>query len=243
MKLAIISDIHSNLQAFEAVLKHINEQKADRIISIGDLIDYGGQPNEVVSKVRELGIESVTGNHEYALANPPVRMRFTRNAQASLKRTEELLEPEHLTFLCNLSRNMEYEGILFVHGLPPKNVSTYLYELPSYLLVNTFLSYSNFLCFVGHSHIPSMAVYDGENAHYRGAEAELALDTKYRYILNPGSVGQPRNGIPDASYMILDTESHTVRQFYVPYDIGAAAKMILKNGFPACYAERIYMGF
>ena len=183
------------------------------------------------------------GNHEYALANPLVRTRFTKNAQESLKRTEEILNPEHLSYLFNLSRNMEYEGILFVHGLPPDNVSTYFYGLSSCQLVNTFNSFANQICFVGHSHVPSLAEYDGEKAVFTEFEGELALQKRYRYIINPGSVGQPRNGNPDASYMIFDTKGLVIRQFYVPYDINAAAKMILKNGFPACYAERLYMGF
>lgn len=242
MKISIISDVHSNLHALKAVLEHIKRQKADKIISLGDIIDYGGQPNEVVTLIRKMKITSIIGNHEQALWDEYYRSLLSDFALNSLNRTQEVLTEENFNYLYSLRRTIEFNKILFVHGMPPDDISTYFCKLSQMQLISAFNSYQNKLCFVGHSHVPAIAEFNEKKVIWIEFEGGMTLSKDYKYIINPGSVGQPRNGNYHSSYMLLDTDSLLLKQVYVKYDIEAAADQIIKNDFLPYNAERLYHG-
>jgi len=242
MKIAIISDIHSNLQALEAVLGNISDQHVDKIISLGDLIGYGGQPNEVVDLIKGMGIQSVKGNHEQALNDKYYRSLFTDFGQYSLDLTKKLLSADNLDYLEKLPHNLIFNEFLFVHGSPPADMRKYFWKLSQMHMISIFNSFKNKICFVGHTHVPSIAEFNGRKAVQTEFEGEMKLSKKYRYIINPGSVGQPRNSNSDSSYMIFNTEDLLLRHIYVKYNIDEAAEQIKKSGFDFDNAERLYTG-
>ena len=241
MRLAILSDIHGNLEALEAVLRDMDEQNIDRIMSLGDNIGYGPDPEAVTEILRELRIESVVGNHEWALMNKEHMEWFNPFARKALLRTEGLMSEQSLKELKDLPVQRVLNNCLLVHGCPPDSINTYLFEVPDHLFFTIFMEIRQDICFVGHTHMLELIGFTGGSVIRDFLrEGSNPLEEDRKYIINIGSVGQPRDGNNHAKYVIWDETSHDLTVRYIPYDIQKTAGKILSIGMPRVYADRLW---
>lgn len=241
MRLAIISDIHSNLQAMQAVLADIDSLDIDGIISLGDNIGYGPQPEEVINILKSRRIPSVLGNHEHALNNPSYFQRLNPPTQFSLDINRSLMEPKSLVYCKTLPTYIVRYGGRFVHGCPPESVTTYLWDPSEIRMARLFISIPETVSFFGHTHI--MSCYVNEGSHYKKVAVHIGtieLQSGCRYIINPGSVGQPRDLINfKAKYGIWDQEAGSFEFRNVAYDVEATKKLLRERKFPESNALRL----
>ncbi len=241
MRLAIISDIHGNLEAFRQVLLDIDQSEVDAVVCLGDCIGYGPEPEQVVTLLRQKNIPSVMGNHELGLVDRSYLKWFNAPTRQSLLLTHELLSSDTLDFMKSLQRVMIFQGCRFVHGFPPDSVTTYLYDISENELVRVFTELKEKICFVGHTHIPEIIGFDGAKINRAPVHPGLIpLERNHQYIVNVGSVGQPRDGNNNAKYLIWSSSSQTITVRYVPYDIAATARKIRELGFPEYDARRLW---
>lgn len=240
MRLAILSDIHGNLEAFEAVSIDIERQGLDGVICLGDMIGYGPDPEGVIQGVRDLQCRTVLGNHEAALLPGKARSWMNFQARDNSVRTEGLLSEESLSYCRNLPPFLDAGTAWFVHGYPPDSVYTYLFKLPDRKIEELFAAPGATLYFVGHTHDLQL-VSQSQEKIYRSALAEgrRRLEKDKKYIINAGSVGQPRDGNNRAKYLIWDDETWDLDVLFIPYDIRTTIKKIQARGFPDIYAERL----
>ncbi len=241
MRLTILSDIHGNLEAFRAVMSDARGAAPDSpVICLGDMIGYGANPEEVVREARAAGIVSVLGNHEMGAIRPSTRDRFNPQAWQAVRWAAARLSPESVAFLSGLKESMSLHGCRFVHGLPPSDVDTYLFQVSSEHVASAMKQIEEDVCFVGHTHQLRLVALEADGiVGSRLSEGDTALAPGKRYIVNAGAVGQPRDGDPRAKYCLYDTESRVLTVRYVPYDNQAAARKILESGQPRVYAERL----
>ncbi|GAU09243.1 metallophosphoesterase family protein [Desulfoplanes formicivorans] len=239
MAIAVISDIHANLEALEAVLADIDQRGLSRIICLGDLVGYGPNPQEVVQRVRQRSILSVAGNHEMGVLSDRSLFWFNPKTRANVLRMREMLSEDAISFLATLPRSLVVDDALFVHGFPPRSPFVYLFQIQGETLAKRLAGLSHTPSFVGHTHELVL-----EGLHQGSVESRilhkgiLSLDWE-QCIVNVGSVGQPRDGDPSAKYVIWDKENATIEVCFVPYDARRTAAKINALGFPAYYGERL----
>ena len=221
MRYAIVSDVHANLQAFEAVLADLSAQKADRVICLGDAIGYGPQPAEVLSLVHAHVHEMLMGNHEAAAAGLMDTEGFSRGALASLASTRRKLNQAALTYIKGLPYEIESPAFRCTHADfvdPP----AFGYVETAEDAARSFAASEETLLFVGHTHEPAVFVLSPDGTCVQQPAADFTLEVGYRYLVNPGSVGMPRTADPRATYCIFDTQegrlcfhrtSYGVREF------------------------------
>ncbi|MBI4913998.1 MAG: metallophosphoesterase family protein [Acidobacteria bacterium] len=245
MRIALLADIHANRQAFEACMRDLQLRGADRIVILGDLVGYGGDPAWVVDQAMELsaaGAIIVLGNHDLAVSD--LRETFTEDADIAMAWTRGQLGPEAREFLASLPMRFEDENRLYVHA----NVGTY----PRWSYVDDASAARRALessraqaVFCGHVHIPALygAMPTGKLVAFRpvsGAPVPLPSHRKWLGVL--GSVGQPRDGDPSASYALLDTAPAQITFLRVPYDVEGAVARIRERGLPETLAKRLFKG-
>lgn len=241
MKIAVISDIHGNMDAFEQVLADIDKTGIETVISLGDNIGYGPEPEQVVLRILDRGIPSVMGNHEWAIADRAHLNWFNPVAKISLTRTRQMLSETAVNFLCGLERSMIRHKCRFVHGFPPHSLNNYLFQVSDHDIRNVLKDLSEKICFVGHTHDLEIIGYDGETVYHASfREGITALNRNHHYIINIGSVGQPRDGNNNAKYVVWDDLDYTLDLKYVPYDIAATVEKIHKAGLPETHAARLW---
>ncbi|BHH84728.1 metallophosphoesterase family protein [Desulforhopalus sp. 52FAK] len=240
MKIAILADIHGNFEALKAVVHDIEQFRVDRMVSLGDNVGYGPDPDSVVSMLRAKGVESVLGNHEFALRDKRGRRWLNFQAAENNEITEKLLSQENLDYSCNLPLVLEYEGGYFVHGFPKESVFRYLPKQNDDRIIQLFKEYSARLFFVGHTHDLELVCREGEQVIRKPLKKGLVtLKKQKKYIVNCGSVGQPRDGDHSAKYLLWDTVSHEIEVRFIAYDIEKAMARIAERGFPKVYGLRL----
>lgn len=241
MRLAIISDIHGNFQALQAVLADLDRAGATDIISLGDNIGYGPEPEEVVRALVDRRVRSVLGNHELALNSPSYFERLNPVTRISLDLTKKLLSNDSLDFCRSLPLSISRDNARFVHGSPPASVSTYIWDAGGEKLARLFATYSEFLCCYGHTH--DLARFVKQGNHYARHEVRMErtrLVAGRRYLINPGSVGQPRDGLNRlAKYGIWDQDQQLFENRAVEYDIEATVALLRERNFPEFNASRL----
>ncbi|MGD8991452.1 MAG: metallophosphoesterase family protein, partial [Desulfobacterales bacterium] len=201
MKIAIISDIHGNMEAFEQVWSDIEKSRVDDIISLGDHIGYGPQPEEIINRIRRCNITALQGNHELALVEPAYLDWFNQNARKSLNINRKLLSPQSIKFIANLKTYWSAYGCRFVHGFPPDSVLTYLFQLSDETKIQALERLSEKRCFIGHTHTLDIVSIGRQGlVSARLKEGLNRLDSGRKYIISAGSVGQPRDGNNKAKY-------------------------------------------
>ncbi len=247
--IAVLADIHANLQALEAVLADLDAWTAGMppgtnptLVALGDMIGYGGDPGAVLALVRDRGMALVMGNHERGAVDAACRAAcFHQFSRQALARTRELLSASDLAFLSGLPTSLVLSGLRFVHGMPPDDPLTYLVTQDDDELRRAFAAFPERACFVGHSHVlEGASLRDGRLTRFDYGDEPFRLDPAARHILCCGSVGQPRDGDNRAKYVLIDTEARLVTVRRVPYDIAGAAARIIERGLPRRYADRLW---
>ena len=241
MRIAIVSDIHGNMEAFHNVLSDIDRSTIDAIVSLGDNIGYGPEPEHVIKQIQNRNIPSVMGNHELAVADESILEFFNPLARHSIQKTSRLMSHASIDYVCGLKRSLILHGHRFVHGLPPQSVTTYLFQVSDDILSDVFKKFEEPLCFVGHTHTLELVAYNGRRVIRKPLrEGITLLRPDCRYIINCGSVGQPRDLNNNAKYIILDTECHHLEVRFIPYDISVVVHKILAAGLPKAHADRLW---
>lgn len=239
----MFSDIHGNLEALQAVLDYGRSIDAGFYVCLGDILGYGANPNECVEAIRGLpAYACVKGNHDAAVVDPDERSFFHSVALEGVYFTESALTEENRRFIEDLPYVYSSDGLfLAVHASPYKPES-WEYILDQGGAKRAFGVLDHRIGFIGHSHTPAMFSDDGR-AERLSPENVLTMEDGIKYIVNVGSVGQPRDGNPDASFAVFDDDTLTVKAVRVPYDNKKAAEKILRAGLPPVLAERLLVGY
>jgi diadenosine tetraphosphatase ApaH/serine/threonine PP2A family protein phosphatase len=239
---AVLSDIHGNLEALEAVLGDVAREGAGEILCLGDFVGYGASPNECIGRLRPMLAAAVAGNHDLAAIG---RMRlggFSSHAGQAALWTGEVLTPENRAWLEALPLEVRRGGALLVHSSPIEpDAWHYVLSVPEARL--EFTAFPERLCLIGHSHYPGAFRLgaDGTEVDY-GREDELRFEPGCRYIVNVPGVGQPRDGDPRTGYLLWDDEQGRLQQRRLDYDVAAARQRILDAGLPRFLGDRLQWG-
>ncbi|MBI5970605.1 MAG: metallophosphoesterase family protein [Deltaproteobacteria bacterium] len=244
MRYAIISDIHSNLEAIVSVLETIAKLDVKKTICLGDIIGYNANPNECISLVRSHGVKCVMGNHDERAAGLADTSNFNQQAEAALLWTRTVITDEGKEFLQNLPKfHKEGRSFLAVHG-SINSLDDYIQcardAARNFMLLGEFEGFN--VCFFGHTHI-SMAYLSVEGSVLLNMDNSIKVEKGIKYLVNPGSVGQPRNRDPRASFVVYDTAERLITYHKVEYDIQTAAGKIIAAGLPERLAERLRLGW
>ncbi|MBI5233151.1 MAG: metallophosphoesterase family protein [Deltaproteobacteria bacterium] len=242
MRQAIISDIHSNLEALVAVIERIDALEVNSIVCLGDIVGYNAQPNECVDMIRERGIPSVMGNHDARAGGLEEPDNFNPIAKRAVLWTRSRLSHENLRFLCGLPRMVRVQDrFAAVHGAID-DTDTYILGRCEIERNFKLLEGSGFLlCFFGHTHLSSVYSSDGMNLdmHTSGC---VEIRQGLSYLINPGAVGQPRDGDPRASFLVYDSGKKLITFERVEYDIESASRNVIEAGLPKELASRLFIG-
>jgi predicted phosphodiesterase len=284
MRVGLLSDIHANLQALRTVLERLQQEGVDRLVCLGDVIGYGGDPEACVALVRERSDLCIRGNHEAAAVEPGVRRTFTSAARVAIDAHAQWLHPLDMAYLEALPQAARLEGpeeagLFAIHGTPGE-VMRFTYLQSPAQAAHAFHFFTERFAAVGHTHVPALFERDESGRIVRGREVypereqpprrrgfrlwregsrpaavrtqdptweregsrDVTILPGHRAILNPGSVGQPRDGDPRAAWLELETDDGAAVYHRVPYDIDAAAGPIVDAGLPKHLAERLYIG-
>jgi predicted phosphodiesterase len=243
MRIAVLSDIHSNLEALGSVLEHAAELDIDRYVCLGDVVGYGANPNECIELLQSLPeCPSILGNHDAAVLKIPLNMRSTAREVVSWTRSK--LSSSSLEYLKSMTDTITWDTMLFCHSNPyrPRN---WYYVVEKTYINSSFARSKAKVLFVGHTHVPVaitrknfFCIYVRSPLH----SMVVPVAENNRQIFNGGSVGQPRDGDPRAAYLIYDTSKMVIEFFRVPYDIESAAQKILSAGLPEIFARRLVAG-
>jgi predicted phosphodiesterase len=241
MRIAVISDIHGNMEAFTRVLNDIDASNIDGVICLGDNIGYGPEPEQVVNLIQDRNIPSVMGNHELAVVDQDYLNWLNPVARRSLNKTIELLSEKSIRFIINQKPFIKAYNCRFVHGFPPDSPIIYLFEVKKSRLRNIFKQMEEKICFTGHTHVLEIIRYDGQDISRESlTRGTTALNEQMQYIINVGSVGQPRDGNNTAKYVIWDASKKNIEVKFIPYDISAVANKIIAAGLPEEHAAKLW---
>ena len=274
MRTAIITDIHANIEALDAVLADCHGAGVNEVIALGDLVGYGHDPEAVIQRLVERRIPSVIGNHEMALLEDSYLAHFNDEGAKAIRLHRQWLSTASLNYIQSLPRVIVRHGARFVHGLPPDSAINYVSRTPETRVRRIMALLKQRISFTGHTHLmgwlelhphggvsgdpdrqghsdppglerrPHGESDDEADGLKRGRFqperlAPLQLDEKCRYLISAGSVGQPRDGVWQAKYVIWDREKKCIEPRYVVYDNRQAARKIEKRGLPKRFSSKL----
>jgi predicted phosphodiesterase len=242
MRIALLSDVHGNLPAFEAVLTDIESAGAEQLWCLGDLVGYGAQPDECVALARERCTLSLAGNHDLVVTGEIPISDFSSSAAAAALWTQEVISEESLSFLRGLAASEPTREPGLFHGSPRDPVWEYV--LSSWQADECMDLMEARVGAIGHSHV-ALWFHRADDGELNGAQAAAGAEqdvSEGKWLLNPGGVGQPRDGDPRAAWLLLDTGDWAATWRRVEYPIEMAARAIEDAGLPGVLAERLYSG-
>ena len=242
MRALIVGDVHSNFEAFSSVIGDAEGRGAfDEIWSLGDLVGYGPSPTECIELLRQYDNRTVAGNHDLASVGKLSLEAFNNYAAAANRWTSTVLSEEDTEYLRNLPLKVEVEDFTIVHGSPRDPVWEYVVSPGA--AAASFLHFNTNWCLVGHSHIPFVCRPVENSATFTDfpLDSPYGLDTE-RLIINPGSVGQPRDGDPRASYAIYDSGEKAVSHHRAEYDVSLTQEKMTERGLPKYLIDRLPRG-
>lgn len=245
MRYLILSDIHANMDAFDAVLAHA-AGKWDRVLVLGDLVGYGAEPNAAVDRVRSLEPEAVIrGNHDKAASGIDDGSQFNHVARLAALWTGTQLTPSNLDYVRTLPMGpVQIDALTEICHGTPFDEDHYVFDGNDAMLA--LQSAQRPLCLFGHTHLPALFKIVEERLEGMPLDPDrdqvIPLQRGARYLVNVGSIGQPRDGDPRAGYGVLDDEARELRAFRVPYPVERAQQKILAAGLPASLANRLALG-
>lgn len=236
MKTAVISDIHSNIEALTAVFSELEETGIERVICLGDIVGYGADPDDCLRLIKEKCDIVVAGNHDHAIRDFEDFSLLNDYASEVIEWTRNKITEEWKNYLEALPMVFKENGIVYVHSSPHKP------DLWSYIVsredaLYEFRYFKGNAAFIGHSHKPGIFCHDGDTY-----DVEVKLNEKKRYIINVGSVGQSRDGNSNAAYAVYDDEMKSVNINRVAYDVESAAEKIRDAGLPEFLSSRLAAG-
>lgn len=238
MRYLVFSDIHANIEALETVLEEIGALRPDIVVSLGDVVGYGANPCECIETVQEFAHIRVSGNHDLAAVGLEDSDTFNQTAKRAIVWTTETLEPLHRDMLERYDPVRRYGGCIFAHGSPVSPLDfEYIYTVGQ--AKDVFAQCGEKFIFIGHTHVPGIISFT-EREGCRVIDQSIAnVAAGSRYLINVGSIGQPRDGIAAASFAILDLKKNRITIRRVPYDISSAQKKIQSVGLPESLAMRL----
>jgi len=246
MRILILSDIHSNATAMNELLETA-KHRWDKTVCLGDVVGYGTIPNYVTERLRQLGTKTIRGNHDKAVTGLMATEDFNPVAKAAVDWTRAELKPEHMTWLTELPKGpLESEGIVLIHGAF-QDEDEYVFT-PEQAL-DGLLDSTAAVTFFGHTHHQGGFSYQDSRLEVlqirpRAAEsfAALRIESLRRFLLNPGSIGQPRDGDPRAAFAVADLEHEVVEFWRIPYDVAAVQKRMRAAHLPEPLVQRLLVG-
>ncbi len=241
MRYGIFSDIHSNLEALDAVIEVYHKEDIDKYLCIGDVVGYAANPKECIAKVKMLAMITVAGNHDQASVGLSSTDYFNPLAKEAIFWTERNLDEQSRSFLAGLPLVYKNEDLTLVHGTLDEPCD-FNYMTDGSIAFKTFELLETEICFVGHTHIAGVFI-KSKHSHIRYQEDNnIDIKEENKYIINVGSVGQPRDGNPKAAYCIYDTDKKNVQIKRINYDIQSAREKIITERLPRFLGERLLMG-
>jgi diadenosine tetraphosphatase ApaH/serine/threonine PP2A family protein phosphatase len=239
MRLAILSDIHANLVALDAVLAAVGSVDGIRIL--GDIVGYGPEPDAVVERLSALGAVGVTGNHDQVAAGKLGPELFNRDARIAIEWTRDRIAAPTRDWLAALPERLEEGSFTLVHGSPRD--PTWEYLLDERAAAENLAAFTTPYCLFGHTHLPAaFRATDGGMVGGEPADGDRVTLDDRRALINPGSVGQPRDGIPAAGWAVLDTDVGLVTWHRTDYDIAATQRAMMAAGLPPRLIVRLSIG-
>lgn len=245
MRLALISDVHSNAHALEKVLARLDQEGVDLILNLGDLVGYNAHPNECVEMLQRPQVLNLAGNHDLALLDVELAQYFNIIAYQAIVWAREHIRPECREFVESLPLTRNGDDYVACHGTPlsPDSYINYHFQGKKVLkMLDKGLKLR--VCFFGHTHRRALWYKDirGKVALHPITPGKILLERGWHYLINPGSVGQPRGGSPEAAYAVFDDQEFSIQYQSVPYDVAAAQQSIITAGLPEYLAERLAQG-
>lgn len=240
MRIAVISDIHGNLEAFEAALADISKQECDRIVCLGDVVGYGPDPESCIRILADEKIQCIKGNHDDACSSDEFPYRMNSIAQTATLWTQQRLNRVEKLWLANLRSTIEEDEITFVHA-SPYMPDGWDYVTDYWEAENAFHAFTGRICFIGHTHEPVAWIKEDDKIAADTFD-RLHIEKGKRYLINVGSVGQPRDRNPNSAYVIYDSDRGYFDLKRVAYDIEKTQRKILAVGLPMPLAQRLQLG-
>ena len=242
MRSIIVSDVHSNLEAFQSVIDDADSRGGfDEIWSLGDLVGYGPDPGGCIDLLRSYDNRSIAGNHDLAAVGKLSLEAFNMYASAAAQWTTAQLSQEHVEYLRGLPLRIEVEDFTMVHGSPRDPVWEYVVSTSS--AAANFHHFTTARCLVGHSHLPFISRPNGTSAVFLDFPVDSPVTVgRDRLIINPGSVGQPRDGLPSASYALFDSKKGTITHHRAEYEIPTTQQKMRTRGLPQYLIDRLPHG-
>jgi len=241
MRYGIFSDVHSNLEALDAVIAAYRQENIDQYLCVGDIVGYGANPKECIVKIKSLAQVTVAGNHDWASVDLFPVDYFNPDAAAAVAWTMDRLDAEDRQYLMSLQLVFKNRHLTLVHGTL-EAPGAFHYMMDEHAARKTFAVLSTDICFVGHSHRAGIFVKDkhGRLSYHKDPAVTIAEFKKY--IVNVGSVGQPRDSYPRAAYCVYDTEARQLEIKRIPYDTETTREKIIDAGLPAFLGDRLLLG-
>lgn len=243
MKFGVLGDIHANLEALTVVLNYLQEQQITQIFCVGDIVGYNANPNECIELLQKNNVLCISGNHD-RFATGQIDAVIRPETRKVIEYTKSKLSPEQCDFIASLPEERYLENIfLFVHG-SPRHKDEYINSLQ---IAKNNLSFLNrelphvAICFYGHTHVPFIISSQSIETEFH-KDKECLLDPKFTYLINPGSVGQPRDQCPASCFIIFDTDKYSVTYHRIKYNIAETQRKIRDAGLDNRLAERLAKG-
>lgn len=241
MKYGFFSDVHANLEALKACVIDFRSEKLDKVFFMGDAVGYGPFPDESVKLIHDVASVKLMGNHDYAALGLMETDFFNQYAAESMGWTKNSISRKTIQIMSDFELKHEFDDLLLVHS-SPKEPELWHYILDMDDATESFEYFSQRLCLLGHTHRPYIVYKETSGEIVLSKQAEEVLTDERRYLVNIGSVGQPRDGDPRSCYLIYDVENKTIRHKRVSYNIKATQKDMAKIGLPEYLIERLAVG-
>jgi putative phosphoesterase len=244
MRIGVFSDVHGNWEALQACLKRLKKENIEHFINCGDIIGYGPDSETCVRKVAALSnVQSVMGNHDAIFVQPEIEALFNYDAKLALEISRKTLSEKSIRFLAATPVVIHGDNFTVVHGTPWDPVKEYFSSTKQFK--KNYGLWTGQVCFVGHTHLPfymkgtlrSCSIYLNKKNDWT-----IPLSDKYRYVINPGAVGKPRDNNPTASFGIWDTDAKTFRFLREPYDVTATQEKMKKAKLPSFLIDSLALG-
>jgi len=238
---AILSDIHSNFSALQAVIADTHYARATEIVCIGDIVGYGPKPGQCLNMIRKMAAVCVQGNHDWAVAHSDKKVRMNPLAAAGLEFSRQNLKDEQIEWLSKLPLSRKHRGFTLVHS-SLHNPHRWPYIFDHFAAAASLKKQETSTCFIGHTHRPDIFSLKEKSNAVEISPLRFQLPPKGRYLINVGSVGQPRNEDERAQYVLYDTTKRIAEFRRIPYDIERTVKQINEAGLPEELGLRLFVG-